>query len=93
MNPITRTAAVLFAAAGLALSAAPLAGAATTAPTTATVAPAHHGGHGPGGHGHFGHHGHWGGYGYNDNCDGQYYYQGYWYDSCGDVLTADPNDN
>jgi hypothetical protein len=88
MNIFTRSAAVAFAAAGLSLAVAPLAGAATGAPATVAASPAHpHPGHG--GH-HWGHHhGYWRGDSWYD-CDGEYFYNGYWYDSCGDVLAADP---
>ncbi|HEX3611092.1 MAG TPA: hypothetical protein VHU88_05350 [Sporichthyaceae bacterium] len=76
MNIVTRTLAVAFAAAGLTLTIAPLAGAATAPTATAAIAPAHHWGH----HGHhrWFHDGQW-----NDDC-ANYYYNGVWYQSCGD---------
>jgi hypothetical protein len=88
MNLFTRTAAVLFASAGLALTVAPLAGAATTstAPSAAVGAvPADYGDPGEDhwGHEHWGHE-HWrDGYWSDDKCDRTYhYYEGVWSNHC-----------
>jgi hypothetical protein len=72
---------------------APIAAAASTVSAAVTARPASPGATGAhwapadccgGGYGGYG-----GGYG--GACGGMYFHHGYWYDDCGDVLTADPN--